>query len=54
VLDPFPASNPLENMRLFVVPVRRDQSQDRFPNNFLRRVSEKSLRADIPARDDAG
>ena len=53
MLDALTAPDALENFRLFGLQIGRNENGDRLANGLFRRIAEQTLRARIPADDDA-
>jgi hypothetical protein len=53
MLDPLAVADLFEDQRFLVLPVVRDQLDDRFPDHFVSRITENSFGALVPARHDA-
>ena len=52
MVDALAAPDLVENLRLFVQMIVRDQDRDRLADHFLGGVAEQALGADVPAHDD--
>src|SRR5271170_6166284 len=53
VVDPLTATDAFEDSGFFVVTIGRNEHSQRLADRFLARVAEETLRAAVPARDDA-
>jgi hypothetical protein len=53
MVDALAPPDAFENLGFLVFPARRNKNRNGVADNFLRRISEYSLRAAVPAFDDA-
>ena len=54
MIDAFALSQPGEDIRLFILPILRDQEAGHcLPDRFFGRIAEQAFRALVPAGDDA-
>src|SRR5947199_9352446 len=49
--DPLAPAQPFDNSQLFIVALRRNQSGDRFADDFISRVAKETFRFFVPTGD---
>jgi hypothetical protein len=48
MLDRFAVSDPVEEDRFFLYPIRREHGRDWLPDNFVRHVTKEPLSGSVP------